>query len=152
MEKVLTWVHFRRSVDATPAVPVGSRYWSYSKGNLFFFFFNPLRFRRWFVPFFWSSSEAYILKARVLVVQTPQTICNFPQKDCLRTRKLSVDCPWKLTILQYVTNKGQAVLKSLAKKQNLWLTCSRFQIFWHFALKWCILRLFNYLRTFVAKF
>ena len=26
----------------------------------------------------------YILKTRVLVVQTPQTICNFPQKDCLK--------------------------------------------------------------------
>ena len=29
----------------------------------------------------------------VLVVQTPQTICNFSQKNCLRTRKLSVPVP-----------------------------------------------------------
>ena len=28
---------------------------------------------------------SYILKARVLGVQTPQTNLNFPQKDCLRT-------------------------------------------------------------------
>ena len=31
---------------------------------------------------------AYFLKARVLVVQTPQTVLNFPQKDCLRTQKV----------------------------------------------------------------
>ena len=30
----------------------------------------------WILAFF-----PYILKTRVLVVQTPQTICNFPQKD-----------------------------------------------------------------------
>ena len=41
----------------------------------------------------WSPAYTYILKTRVLVVQTPQTICNFPQKDCLRTRKLSVSLP-----------------------------------------------------------
>ena len=35
------------------------------------------------------NSSAYFLKARVLVVQTPQTILNFPQKDCLRMRKVS---------------------------------------------------------------
>ena len=29
---------------------------------------------------------SYILKARVLGVQTPQTICNFPQKDCLKRK------------------------------------------------------------------
>ena len=40
-----------------------------------------------------STSEAYFLKARVLVVQTPQTICNVPQKDSLRMRKLSVSVP-----------------------------------------------------------
>ena len=40
-----------------------------------------------------NKKSAYFLKARVLVVQTPQTICNFPQKDCLRTRKLSVSVP-----------------------------------------------------------
>ena len=28
-----------------------------------------------------STSSPYFLKARVLVVQTPQTTCNFPQKD-----------------------------------------------------------------------
>ena len=32
------------------------------------------------------NSSAYFLKARVLVVQTPQTILNFPQKDCQVSR------------------------------------------------------------------
>ena len=32
----------------------------------------------------WSGWSRW---ARVLEVQTPQTICNFPQKDCLRTQK-----------------------------------------------------------------
>ena len=40
-----------------------------------------------------DGNGAYILKTRVLVVQTPQTICNFPQKYCPRTRKLSVSVP-----------------------------------------------------------
>ena len=40
-----------------------------------------------------TPNWSYILKTRVLVVQTPQTICNFPQKYCLRTRKLSVSVP-----------------------------------------------------------
>ena len=40
---------------------------------------------------------------------------------------------WKLIMLQCFTNKGQKVLKSIAKKgQNIWLTCSCIQIFWHF--------------------
>ena len=42
---------------------------------------------------------AYILKAGFAGFQNPQTIWNFPQKDCLRTRKIS--------ILQYVRNKGE---------------------------------------------
>ena len=42
---------------------------------------------------------AYILKAGFAGFQNPQTIWNFPQKDCLRTRKIS--------ILQYVRNKGK---------------------------------------------
>ena len=53
--------------------------------------------------------------------------------------------PWKLTILQCITNKGQEVLKSL------WLSCSWCQIFLHFTFKWCIFRLFIDLRTFVAQ-
>ena len=44
------------------------------------------------------KERAYILKAGVSGVQTPQTIWNFPKKDCLRTQKLSK--------LQYVRNKG----------------------------------------------
>ena len=36
-----------------------------------------------------TNSKSYFLKARVRRVQTPQTILNFPQKDCLRTRKVS---------------------------------------------------------------
>ena len=36
---------------------------------------------------------AYILKAGFAGFQNPQTIWNFPQKDCLRTRKLSVSVP-----------------------------------------------------------
>ena len=43
--------------------------------------------------------KAYILKAGFAGFQNPQTIWNFPQKDCLRTRKIS--------ILQYVRNKGE---------------------------------------------
>ena len=37
--------------------------------------------------------KPYILTAEVLEVRTPQKICNFPQKDCLRTRKLSFSVP-----------------------------------------------------------
>ena len=37
---------------------------------------------------------------------------------------------------------------SRIKAPNLWLTCSWFQIFWHFAFEWCI---FVNLRIFVAK-
>ena len=40
---------------------------------------------------------AYILKAGFAGFQNPQTIRNFPQKDCLR----------KISILQYVRNKGE---------------------------------------------
>ena len=40
-----------------------------------------------------ENTNPYILKTRVLAVQTPQTICNFPQKDCLKTRKLAVSLP-----------------------------------------------------------
>ena len=42
---------------------------------------------------------SYILKAGFAGFQNPQTIWNFPQKDRLRTRKIS--------ILQYVRNKGE---------------------------------------------
>ena len=35
-------------------------------------------------------SEAYILKTGFAGFQNPQTIWNFPQKDCLRTRKISI--------------------------------------------------------------
>ena len=61
--------------------------------------------------------------------------------------------PWKLIILQCVTNNGQEELKSLAKKpKNLSLSCSWCQICLHFAFKWCIFRLFIDLHTFVVKF
>ena len=39
------------------------------------------------------NTETYILKAGVAGVQTPQTILNFLQRDCLRTQKLSVSVP-----------------------------------------------------------
>ena len=40
---------------------------------------------------FWQlcPSCAYILKGGARGARTPQTILNFPQKDCLRTRKVS---------------------------------------------------------------
>ena len=40
-----------------------------------------------------SPSHPYIQKAGVAGVQTPQTILNFPQRNCLRTQKLSVSVP-----------------------------------------------------------
>ena len=46
-----------------------------------------------------DNACSYILKAGFAGFQNPQTIWNFPQKDCLRTRKMS--------ILQYVRNKGE---------------------------------------------
>ena len=45
----------------------------------------------------------------------------------------------------------QCVRKSWEKKLNIWVTCSWFQIFWHFAFEWCIFRLFIDLRNFVAN-
>ena len=40
-----------------------------------------------------TIAQPYILRVEVLELRTPQTICNFPQKDCLRTRKLSFSVP-----------------------------------------------------------
>ena len=40
-----------------------------------------------------SPSHPYIQKSGVAGVQTPQTILNFPQRNCLRTQKLSVIVP-----------------------------------------------------------
>ena len=42
---------------------------------------------------FFIQGDSYILKAGFAGFQNPQTIWNFPQKDCLRTRKISLSVP-----------------------------------------------------------
>ena len=59
-----------------------------------------------------------ILKADVLDVRTPQKIQISRRKISENVKIISLS-PWKLTILQCVTNKGQEVLKNLAKKPKI---------------------------------
>ena len=87
----------------------------------------------------------YILKAGVAGVQTSQTIWNFPQKDCLRTRKLSIWVPKN----NRFWNLSQIKVKFCRKASNL--TCSCFQIFWNFVFKSYIFRIW-FIYTLFFKF
>ena len=76
---------------------------------------------------------------------------NFPQKDFLRTQKLSVWVPMN----EEFWNVSQIKVKRCSKvlqKSPKWFTCSWFQIFGDFAFKLCIYRLLIYLCTFISKF
>ena len=74
-------------------------------------------------------AEAYILKTGFAGFQNPQTIWNFPQKDCLRTRKLSIlQCVLELkskllpTLWPIITNYHQFVPIITNYHQNHWFT------------------------------
>ena len=60
---------------------------------------------REFLSVFKYIECSYILNAGFAGFQNPQTNWNFPQKDCLRTQKIS--------ILQYVRNKGAPLHQTL---------------------------------------
>ena len=67
-----------RAIQGNVAMQVtrpGGQLWKHCKG-------------RHLMTKFWTNLP-YILKGGARSARTPQTILNFPQKDCLRTRKVS---------------------------------------------------------------
>ena len=91
------------------------------------------------------SVWAYILKGGARGARTPQTILNFPQKDCLRTRKVSrlhcLQSYWRSFPLFMFSHWNKLSIKTLKQyilNKNSTLTPNSCD--------------FYDLRTFVAKF
>ena len=94
-----------------------------------------------------TRSNPYILKAGFAGFQNPHTIWNFPQKDCLRTRKLS--------ILWWPRGFGSRAIAAIHSWTYpaiiLVIINTRLDLFWHFIFEWCISWTFAWFTHFCSK-
>ena len=78
---------------------------------------------------------SYILKAGDAGDQTPQTIWIFRRKIVWERENYQSEFLKTSNSAMCSSSSSRGIKKSYWKAQNLWPTCSWFQIFWHFAFK-----------------